>query len=344
MVTLFDIAQIAGVSCSTVSRALGDFKGTNADVRKRIRKIAKELGYDRNALARSLVTRQTKTIGLLLPDLTNPFFITILSAMETIANEAGYSVLISCSFWDQEIEQEELNVLLESRVDGIFFYPCARLKKETVSNIRVPLVVSGQQSSSFPEINFVNIDHHRSLALSVHHLIECGYKKIAYFGGNAHSPTAHVRLNAFKEAARNQNLHLSDIDISEDEYSIKSGYECGLNALGSKSPPDGIICGDDLIALGAMQAASELGISVPNDLGIIGYDDVLYAALPQIMLTTIRVPCEEIGSVGMKLLLRLMNGTNKKFGMQVLLFPELVIRNTTSETANNMSNNIGNGK
>ena len=117
-------------------------------MRKRIRKIAKELGYDRNALARSLVTRQTKTIGLLLPDLTNPFFITILSAMETIANEAGYSVLISCSFWDQEIEQEELNVLLESRVDGIFFYPC-KTEKETVSNIRVPLG-QGQQSSSFP--------------------------------------------------------------------------------------------------------------------------------------------------------------------------------------------------
>jgi LacI family transcriptional regulator len=329
VVTLFDIAQIAGVSCSTVSRALGDFKGTNADVRKRIRKIAKELGYDRNALARSLVTRQTKTIGLLLPDLTNPFFITILSAMETIANEAGYSVLISCSFWDQKIEQEELNVLLESRVDGIFIYPCEKLEEKMVSNIRVPLVVSGQQSSNFPEVSFVNIDHHRSLALSVHHLIECGYKRIAYFGGNAYSPTAHVRLNAFKEAARSQELNISEIDISEDEYSIKSGYDRGLNALNSKAPPDGIICGDDLIALGVMQAASELGISVPNDLGIIGYDDVLYAALPQIMLTTIRVPCEEIGSVGMKLLLKLMNGSNKMLGMQVLLFPELVIRNTT---------------
>ncbi|NMA18698.1 MAG: LacI family transcriptional regulator [Clostridiaceae bacterium] len=338
MVTLFDIAQIAGVSCSTVSRALGDFKGTNADVRKRIHKIAKELGYDRNGLARSLVTRQTKTIGLLLPDLTNPFFIAILSAMETIANEAGYSVLISCSFWDQKTEQEELNVLLESRVDGIFFYPCARLEKGKVANIRVPLVVSGQQSSRFPEISFVNIDHHRSLVLSVHHLVECGYKKIAYFGGNAHSPTAHVRLNAFKDAVRNQKMPMSDIEISEGEYSIKSGYDRGLNTLDSKSPPDGIICGDDLIALGVMQAASELGITVPDDLGIIGYDDVLYAALPQIMLTTIRVPCEEIGSVGMKLLLRLMSGTKKKLGMQVLLFPELVIRNTTSLNHIDISN------
>ena len=102
--------------------------------------------------------------------------------METIANEAGYSVLISALFGIRKLNKKELNVLLESRVDGIFIYPCEKLEEKMVSNIRVPLVVSGQQSSNFPEVSFVNIDHHRSLALSVHHLIECGYKRIAYFG------------------------------------------------------------------------------------------------------------------------------------------------------------------
>ena len=330
MITISDIARVAGVSSSTVSRALGDFKGTNADVRKRIREIAKDMCYDRNGLARSLVTRKTNTIGLLLPDLTNPFFITILTAMETIANEAGYSVLISCSFWDQKIEQKELNVLLDSRVDGIFLYPCTKLKQEIVSDIQVPLVVSGQQSSKFPEINFVNIDHCRSLDLSVQHLIDCGYKKIAYLGGKTHSPTARVRLNAFKEAIKRQGILLSKTDISEGEYSIKSGYERGIILLHTKTPPDGIVCGDDLIALGVMHAASVLGISVPEALGVIGYDDVLYASLPQIMLTTIRVPCEEIGEIGMKLLLRLMNDPKKRLGLQVLLFPELIIRHSTS--------------
>ena len=331
MVTILDIARVAGISSSTVSRALGDHPGTNAETRKRIRKLAREMGYDPNRLARSLVTQQTKMIGLLFPDLTNPFFTTILSAMETMANAQGYSVLISCSYWDEKTEEEELDVLLDSRVDGIFLYACSQLTKERVEKLKVPLVIGGQQSQELTDYTFVNVDHRRSLQLAVRHLVECGYDRLAYLGGNAQSPTARVRLDAFKAAAEGEGLSLDSIAISEGDYAIQSGYERGMALLAEQTRPNGIICGDDLIALGVMQAAAELGVTVPEELGIIGYDDVLYASLPQIMLTTVRVPCEEIGESGMELLFPLMTDEKPRAGRQVLLFPELVVRKTTQK-------------
>ncbi|MDY0119946.1 MAG: LacI family DNA-binding transcriptional regulator [Clostridia bacterium] len=331
MVTILDIAREAGISSSTVSRALGDHPGTNAETRKRIRKLAREMGYDPNRLARSLVTQQTKMIGLVFPDLTNPFFTTILSAMETIANEHGYSVLISCSYWDEKTEEEELNVLFDSRVDGIFLYACSQLTEERVKKLKVPLVIGGQQSQELTDYTFVNVDHRRSLELAVQHMVECGYERLAYLGGNAQSPTARVRLDAFKAAAEKEGLALRSIVISEGDYAIQSGYERGVALLSGKERPNGIICGDDLIALGVMQAAAEQGINVPEELGIIGYDDVLYASLPQIMLSTVRVPCEEIGKSSMELLFSLMTEEKPRAGRQVLLFPDLIVRKTTQK-------------
>ena len=339
MITIKDIAKIVGVSYSTVSRALNDLPGTNPETKRKVLAVANELGYQPNAIARSLVTNKSSTLAMVVPDLTNPYFTTILQAAEREAEESGYQFLICETMWRRDKEKKELKVLYEKRVDGIIIYPANSLSEEPIDNFQIPAVIIGH--STHPANNcsgFVEANNRSGARLVVEHMLDCGYHRLAFAGGPVDSGSSKVRRQGFI-ATLQMYGHEADPDlISAGDYTLEAGYRHGkkLFALPESKRPDGVVCANDLIALGMLQAASESGIKVPEQLGIIGFDDVEYAALPQIRLSTIRIPCDEMGRMAFKLLLNNLMPADEKSGLslppgsRITLEPKLIARDTTN--------------
>lgn len=309
MVTIKDIAREAGVSYATVSRALNNLSGTRDSTALRIKSIAKAMGYQRNTLAAGLVTKRTHTIGFILPEIENPFFTSILNAVSSVADQYNYTVLVCSTGWDVDKEKKELKTLAERRVDGILLYPSSDLssKDGRLDCNGVPWVLYGD----LPELdenrpNVIKVDNIQAGRMALAHVMDCGYERLAYLGGPKKSASSVARLLGVKDALAKRGLVLDEKNVTEDKYTINSGYERCLKMLKRTAArrPDAFICGNDLIAMGAMQAVSEAGYKVGEEIGVIGFDDVPYASLPQIQLSTMRIPCSEMGEVGMLLLLK----------------------------------------
>jgi len=335
MITIKDIAKTAGVSYASVSRALNNQMSEGNPAKEYIQKIAKEMGYEKNTLASGLVTRKTNTIGFVLPDLSNPFFTNILSSINRIADMNGYLLLICNTGWDREKEKKELKALSEKRVDGILLYPSVDIYDDQFYNSDIPMVIFGKTISKRASgTSFVEVDNVQGGKLAVNHMIQCGYKHLAFLGGPGYSSSNAARLESFCEVQKAAGIEICTDLISEESYTINSGYERTkkLMKLPKSHRPDGLVCADDLIALGAMQAISEAGFGIPDDVGIVGFDDVAYASLPQIQLTTVKIPCSEMGEAGMQLLMLSMDSMQKKSsktGRIITLNTKLIVRQTT---------------
>lgn len=338
MVTIKDIAKSAGVSYSTVSRALRGVPGTHAGTRERILRVAEEMGYEPNAIARSLVTNRSYTLAFVLPDLANPFFAEILQAAEREADERGYQLLICETRWKADKERREVRMLSEKRVDGILLYPSQEWGAEAYMQGRVPVVVFGSapQTEELQDgLRFVEVDNATGTRLAIDHLVECGYERIAYIGGPPHSASHRCRRDNCRTQLQNRGRQLPRHWVLEGSYTVESGYEMAgqMLALPEDQRPDAFVCGNDMIALGALERLSEEGISVPEQMGVVGFDDVRYAALPQIQLTTVRIPCREWGKMAMKLLLMEVEDTQAEAfpaGSKLVLQPALIPRKTTA--------------
>lgn len=338
MVTIKDVAREAGVSYATVSRALNNVSGTKDSTAKRIKALAAEMGYQRNTLAAGLVTKRTNTIGFILPEISNPFFTKILDAISEVADAYDFTVLICSTDWDTEKEHKELNRLSERRVDGILLYPSSDLsvRNERLGAIGIPMVIYGDLSEIEDlQQHVITVDNVLAGRIALEHMLDCGYKRIAFLGGPQKSASSVARLQGVREALKDKNLALDEDLVSEEKYTIESGYQnCKrMLALPSDSRPDAFICGNDLIALGALQAVAESDLEIAREVGISGFDDVPYASLPQIQLTTVRIPCEEMGRSGMNLLLKEIlhetDETEKSEQRIKTMHPELIQRKTT---------------
>lgn len=338
MVTIKDIAKAVGASYSTVSRALNNMPGTRAATRERILAVAQELGYEPNAIARSLVTNRTLTLAFILPDLSNPFFSTILQAAEQEADLHGYQLLICETRWDADKERREIKMLSEKRVDGILLYPAREVTDNYLPIGRTPMVVFGRHESSESETcRFIEVDNAKGCRLAIQHLLACGYDRLAYVGGPPQSLSHMVRLNSFLDNLRKKNLSYEPHWVMEGEYSLESGHKLVTRLLRKprETWPNALVCANDMIALGALQALSELGVQVPQEMGVVGFDDVCYASLPQIQLTTVHIPREEMGRIGTRLLFAQLDpesgwGQTCPAGSRIVLEPRLVKRKTTA--------------
>jgi len=335
MITIKDIAKAAGVSYASVSRALNNKMSADNPALEKIQKIAKELGYEKNALATGLVTKKTNTIGVVLPDLRNPFFTSILSSINRLADKSGYTLLICNTDWDSQKEKREISTLTAKRVDGILLYPSYENCGDELNSSDMPMVVFGKNIAERAlDASFVEVDNRQGGEIAVVHMLDCGYRRLAYIGGPDYSASNVARLESFLRKHRELGIEVPDELVTLGEYSIESGHEIAsrLMRLPEERRPDGLICADDLIALGAMHAISEAGIRMPEEVGVLGFDDVPYASLPQIQLTTVKIPCTEMGEAGMKLLMEMIQAkeTNKKLISRTInLSTRLISRLTT---------------
>jgi LacI family transcriptional regulator len=327
-VTIKDIAKATGVSYATVSRALNGRSGVKEDTRKLILEEAKKMGYQPNAIARGLVLKYTHTLALVIPDITNPFFPEIARGVEDAASLLGYSIFLCNTNWDVEKEKQYLKMLQEKRVDGVILHPAFGVEEEYYNDFNIPIVLLNR-IPSMGNYSSIEVDNVRGGFLAAKHLIEAGYKKLAFIGGSESSFSNSERQVGFKLALNKYKLKVDESLMLSGSFKSKSGYDNLLKLIKSDNIPDAVFAGNDLIALGILHCAQEQGLRVPEDLGIIGFDDIPYADLPQVQLTTIAQPKYQMGKYAIELLLKELNDKTKREIKRIILEPELIIRKTT---------------
>ncbi len=328
-VSIKDIARLAGVSHSTVSRALRGSPLIPAKTALRIQQIASESGYTASAIARSLVTRKTHVIGVVVTTIADPFNGEVVAGIEETANQRGYSVILANSQAESERELALARSFQERRVDGIIVASSrvgARYKP-LLAEIEIPIVLlNNQHPSQF--IHSVSIDNYAGALEATRHLLALGHRRIAYLGDNFGLDSDVERLRGFRKAMSSAGLSVSPEWIVRGDGNPERAAEKSraLFALGSR--PTAIFCYNDMSALGVMKEAARHHLRVPEDLSVAGFDDLFFAELLSPALTTVRQPKRELGCRAMQLLLDILAGNPTKRTISVK--GELIVRDSTA--------------
>ena len=328
-VTMQDIAKDVGVSVVTVSKVLRNKGEISAATRERVLRRAKALNYQTNWIARSLVTRRTFTIGLLLPDFTHPFFAEIAKAVAETVRPHGYHVIISYFEENPELEKNEAESLLARQVDGLILasaQPGARaftdMQKRKVPFVLIDRPIPGVQAS------FVGVDNHAIGQLATAHLINQGCRRIAHLRGPGIG-IATGRMQGYRSALSKRSLPFYPGYVVDAGYHDDSGHEAMLRLLKKKPVPDGVFCYNDPVAIGAMRAISEAGLRVPEDIAVAGAGNVHYSDFLAVPLTTVDQGTSEIGKRAADLLLERIESKRALRPRKVLIVPKLVVRQST---------------
>ncbi|MCF2941114.1 LacI family transcriptional regulator [Paenibacillus alkaliterrae] len=334
-VTIYDIAKEANVSISTVSRVLNGTAPVKESTRAKIEELIQNYNFQPNAMARSLLKNETGIIGVIVPDLTNPFFPEVFAGAEQEAMQSGHTFLLSNTIGNYAKESEYLSILREKRVDGIIFLGgrinlkhCEEhLVQELVqcaSVIPTVLVNGGLRNT---DLIRVATDESAGTALAVRHLIELGHTEIGFIGGESHMTTTSIKLRAFRKTIKDEGLKIREEWLLPDSFSIESGKRQMLKLLDMKERPTAVFCVNDYTAIGAIKAAAEAGLTIPDDMSVVGFDDIPLAHhfIPE--LTTVSQQAHELGKTSVKVLKAMMN--KEKVKKHTSLEPQLIVRQSS---------------
>jgi DNA-binding LacI/PurR family transcriptional regulator len=321
-VSIKDIARAAGVSPSTVSRALSDHPRISLETKERIRRLATEMGYSPSAVARSLVTQRTSIIGLAVAWVSDPFLAQVVRGIEDTALEHGYTVILSSFYGEPDREKEVLSTFRERRVDGIIIksscfdtYPHSLL-----SQFGLPIVLINR-----PEyIYSVSTNNLHGGRLATEYLLDLGHSRIGYIAAEIGRRTNLDRLKAYKEALQGRGIAFEPTLVAMGDGYARGGKEAMCRLLTLPSPPTAVFCYNDLTAIGAALAVREAGLQVPDDISLVGFDDIELTTYCHPPLTTFRQPAYELGRRAMEMVLALMVDGQKT--TSVMLEGELVVR------------------
>jgi LacI family transcriptional regulator len=331
-VTIREVAARAGVSVGTVSHVVSGRRRVADATRERVDRAIRTLDYRPNRLARSLLERRTHTIAMLIPDIANPFFGELARAVEREARAAGYCVVFGNSENDREEEARYLSEFVERRVDGLIVVTAAGAPWVE----RLPADLAVVALDRYPagwRYDAAVIDNGLGMELAVSHLAELGHHRIGYLGGDPQLTTGRERATGFRAALARRALHPAW--RSSGPFDLESGRRqaARMLRLESRMRPTAIVAANDLIALGALLACRDVGMHVPDELSVVGFDDIPFAALAFPPLTTVRQPIAELGALAAELLIQRMrraNGHRRRTKKLVTVRPDLVIRGSTA--------------
>lgn len=330
-VTIKDIAQKLNLNFSSVSRALNGKPGVSEETRKLIMRTAEEMGYRPNVIARGLVSSETRTLGIIMPDIINPIFGEITTAIIETANEFDYDVFLCISNWNQKKEIDYIHAVQEKQVDGIIAKSVGKKSAELLEKANVP-VVGYETWLANSKFSSVSTDNERAGYLAANHLIECGYRNTAYIYGPENSSASVNRRNGFFKAFEDNSMDYNKDLMYTADYNIKSGYEMAKKLFREHPDTDSVLAGNDVMALGVLQYLEENNIVPGEEIGVMGFDDIDLSKLPQFQLSTVKQPKYSIGRIITKLLLDEMKNFSEgiqNYPQRILLEPELVARKTT---------------
>ena len=332
-ITIKDIARMAKVSHTTVSRALNDKSRIKDGTKERILSIARELNYRPNFIARSLVMKRTKTLGLVITTIANPFYTELSQGIETTAIRLGYNIILCSTNYDLSIEKQYIDMLRSKGVDGMIF-TSAHMGDPNIIGLAeegFPTVLVNRRtyhSTVREKIDYVGVDNIRGGFLAVEHLIKLGHSRIGVIGGSSESSVGFERLEGGKKALDAHGLEAIGDYFLEGDFLKGSGYEGGKQFLRMNKPPTAIFATNDYMALGTYQAIVEEGMQIPEDMALVGFNDIEFTSMKGIELTTIGQKKYEMGAMAVKTLVERIEGRKTGPSVETILEPELIIRKT----------------
>ena len=334
-VTMADVAREADVSLMTVSRVINNKGDVSSTTRQRVLEVIEQLGYRPSSIARGLATHRTRTLGLVIPDVANPFFSDVARGAEHVAYAEGYNVFLCNTEEDPQRELAVLQSLEEKRVDGVVLCS-SRLDDDELHTVvtRHPAVVLVNRriepASEDDGIGIVVLEDAAGGRIATQHLLDSGHRAIGLLAGPPASRSGRLRAEGYRTALAAAHLPYNPTWVIPCPASVDGGHETARNLLTAEPGLTALFCYNDLVAVGALQACTDLGRRVPGDLAIVGFDDILLAALVTPPLTTCRVPRYDLGAQAMQLLLNQIDGrpaeAGKKPCTEIVLRPTLVVR------------------
>lgn len=333
--TLNVVANLADVSITTVSRVLSG-KAEKYRISKRTKdevlRIAKDLQYEPNQLARALRMKQTYTIGMIIPDISNPFFSSIARYVEVESRRAGYSVMICDSQEDTAVEKDSIKILETKKVDGMLICPVGKESKHIfkMAEQNIPVVMVDRY---FPELklSYVVSDNYNGSIQAVNHFAEKGHRRIAFIQGIPGSSVNEDRLRGYRDAHMLSGIPINESYIVGDNFGEQNGYIGTKMLLNESKPPTAIFAGSNLISLGSMRAIKEEHLSIPDDISMIAFDDQPYSEFLPSPMTAVRQKIEELGKLSIKLLLNEMNSDEISDKKRIVVPTELIVRNSVKK-------------
>jgi LacI family transcriptional regulator len=337
--TLKDIARQSGVSISTVSRVINK-KSTkyriSEETEKLVLQTAEKLRYQPNQLARGLRVRKTQTIGLVVPDISNPFFSYVCRNIQTISHKLGYSLVVCNTDDNLDLEIEHINLLWSKGVDGLIVMPVGQKygHLEKIVEEKVPLVLIDRCFDDLP-VSSVVVDNYRGAFDAVDHLASYGHQRIGIIQGLPNTFTNDGRLRGYRDALEKYRLAFDEKLVVGREFRKETGYIETKLLLHLPDPPTALFSTSDLITLGVLRAIDEEGYSIPGDVSLISFDDIEFAPYLRCPLTTVVQPKEHMGEIAVKLLNDQMKNPLPGGEQRVVLRPKLVIRDSVRKMNRN---------
>ncbi|EGU37027.1 substrate-binding domain-containing protein [Vibrio scophthalmi] len=331
MATMKDIAKLACVSTSTVSHVINQSRYVSEEIAERVNRAAQELNYSPSVLARSLKTNRTKTLGMLVTTSSNPFFGEVVKGVERSCYQKGYNLILCNTEGDQERMTTSISTLLQKRVDGLILM-CSSLEGEHIEIFDkypdVPVVVMDWGPMLFAS-DKIQDNSLRGGYIAAKYLIECGHHEIGCITGPLNRYQAQMRYEGYKRALNEEGLEFHPSWIIESNFECDGGYEA-FNRMYQKGPlPSAIFVCNDMMAMGVINAANEKGIAIPEELSLIGYDDIQIAKFMSPSLTTIHQPKYRLGQAAVETLLRKLDNSCDETQV-IQLEPTLVERSSVA--------------
>ena len=334
MTSISDVAALAGVSETTVSHALTGRRPVSAATRARVRSAIDELGYRPNRLASGLRSQRTHTTALIIPDISNPFYPAVARGLQDALSSDGYQYFICSTDGKSHVEESFLADAIDRRVDGIVFAPSHTndLPASLMSPSGIPTVLLSSSAElpleafGQPSMDIVRGNDERGMQTAAQYLLDQGHTRISFINAPLDTGPAARRFDGFTAAMASAGIALNNSLLATTSFTRDGGSAGLAKLLSAAEPPTAVLCGNDLIAIGALDLARERGIPVPKELAIVGYDDIDAANLVSPALTTVNNPAREIGHACGKLLLDRMTGDYNGNAREVTIANSLVVR------------------
>lgn len=330
MSTILDVARLAGVSTATVSRVINSPENVREKTREKVLQAMQKCNYTYNALARGFVTKKSNTIGLIIPTISNPVFAESTRGIQEFAEQHNIKVILGNTYYKYSQEENLINVMRESQVDGLII-TTNNLKGEVLKNLvadNFPFILLFSTIKNGP-ISAVGIDNYRGGYMATKHLVSLGHKRIAMVAGNfSMTDRSFHRWHGYKRCLRDNTIPYDKSLLVQTNYSLEAGKDAIKSLLSLSSPPTAVFCSNDYIAFGAIKGAREAGLELPEDLSIVGFDDMQTAPYMVPALTTVRQPAYEMGRRAAELLLQPDKTETKP--IQDMMETSLIVRESTA--------------
>jgi DNA-binding LacI/PurR family transcriptional regulator len=330
-----DVAKEAGVSLGTVSNVLNNLPSVSEENRQRVFEAIDKLKYRPNSTARALKTKTSRSLGLIIPNITNPFYPELARGAEDAARKYGYSIFLCNNDRDIEKEREYVNILSEKNVDGLILVK-PQITSQEINELkeRCNIVLVDVDDVFVQGCDSINVDDYMGSINALEYLYKLGHRKIAFISGMLESKSSTSRMSAYMEFLKKHEIKLEEELIIKGKYDWISGYDCTIDILKRGHVPTAIFAANDLMAIGAMKAVREMKLSVPKDISVIGFDDIEMSSLCTPQLTTVRQPKYEIGVKSVEMIFERFKSRNSNEIYKdntVMMETELVIRESVSK-------------